>query len=176
VRPKRLLVVLLTVLGLSAAGLSSAQASTWHPPQIKSMGAYATESGNPDVVRVTGTYKCWGKSKNMHLWVSVKQGGPDPTAPGSSSTVNAWYDTNISGDVAVICDGRFHTKTVKLGRHPVANYPGDPDGTPPTRPLGYLQNGQAWLQFCLVPVSNESFLASRTRWVTVRHATTPVSF
>jgi hypothetical protein len=167
VRPKRLLVVLLTVLGLSAAGLSSAEASTWHPPQIKSLGAYATESGNPEVVRVTGTYKCWGKSKNMHLWVSVKQGGPDPTAGGSSETVNAWYDTNISGDVSVICDGTFHSKTVKLGRH-------DTDFS--GRPLGYLQNGQAWLQFCLVPVSNESFLASKTRWVTVRHATTPVSF
>jgi hypothetical protein len=173
VRPKRLLVVLLTIFGLSAAGMASASAS-WHPPQIKSLGAYATESGNPEVVKVTGTYKCWGSSKSTHLWVSVKQGGPDPTAPGSSTTVNAWYDTNISADVTVICDGKFHTKTVKLGRHPVANYPGDDESTPPTRPLGWLQNGKAWLQFCVVPVSNESNLASKSRWVTVRGATTPV--
>jgi hypothetical protein len=166
VRPKRILVVLLAVFALCATGMASASASSWHPPQIKSLGAYATESGNPEVVRVTGTYKCWGKSKNTHLWVSVKQGGPDPTAEGSSETVDAWYDTNVSGDVSVICDGAFHTKTVKLGRH-------DTDFS--GRPLGWLTNGKAWLQFCVVPVSNESFLASKSRWVTVRGATVPTA-
>lgn len=163
-RPKRLLVVLLTVLGLCATGMASASASSWHPPVIKSLGAYATETGNPNIVKVTGTYKCWGKPTSTHLWVSVKQGGPDPTAGGSSETVNAWYDTNVSGDVSVICDGTFHTKTVTLGRH-------DTDFS--GRPLGYLQNGRAWLQFCVVPVSNESNLASKSRWVTVRGAQVP---
>src|SRR5689334_22186078 len=124
--------------------MASASAGSWHPPQIKSLGAYATESGNPEVVRVTGTYKCFGKSENTHLWVSARQGGPDPTAGGSSETVDAWYDTNVSGDVSVICDGKFHTKTVQLGRHHT-----DFSG----RVLGFLQNGPAWMQFCVVPVS-----------------------
>jgi hypothetical protein len=163
VRVKRLLIVLLAVLGVSATGMASASAGT-RAPEIRSLGAYATENGNPDVVKVTGTYRCWGRSNMMHLWVSVKQGGPDPTAEGSSSTVNAWYDTNVSMDVRVICDGTWRTRTVTLGRH-------DTDFT--GRSLGYLQNGPAWLQFCLVPVSNESNFVSKSRWVTVRNATSP---
>jgi hypothetical protein len=94
----------------------------------------------------------------MHLWVSVKQGGPDPTAEGSSSTVKAWYDTNISQDVAVRCNGRWQTTTVDLGRHPT-----DFSG----RPLGYLKNGRAWLQFCLVPPDQSVLFASKSRWVNV---------
>jgi hypothetical protein len=82
----------------------------------------------------------------MHLWVSVKQGGPDPTAEGSSSTVDAWYDTNVSQDIAVTCNGRWQFASVDLGRH---------DGDSTGRPLGYLHNGKAWLQFCLVQGTSE---------------------
>jgi hypothetical protein len=166
----RLLVVALLTLGLSLTGLSAANAGTYpsQPPQIKSLYSIATvDKYDRQVVRVRGTYKCWGPSSAMHLWVSVKQGGPDPTAEGSSRTVKAWYDTNISQDVAVKCDGTWHTKTVRLGRHPVANYPTDPEGTEPTRPLGYLKNGPAWLQFCLVPPQQDVIFASKSRWVNV---------
>ena len=38
---------------------------------------------------ISPIYRCSAPLDQMHLWVSVKQGGPDPTAPGSSSTVNA---------------------------------------------------------------------------------------
>lgn len=114
---------------------------------------------DPAVVRVTCTYKCFGGSP-IHLWVSAKQGGPDPTAPGSSSTVDAWYDTNVSQDVSVTCDGKWHTRTVKLGANA-------PDFT--GRPLGLLRNGKAWLQFCLVDEQN-MLLASKSRWVTVKGA------
>ena len=106
-----------------------------------------------------GQYRCWGPSDQMHLWVSVKQGGPDPTAEGSSSTVKAWYDTNISMDVRVRCDGAWHWRTVQLGRHP-EDFTG--------RDLGYLKNGKAWMQFCMV--SPEGIVASQSRWVTVRGA------
>ena len=37
----------------------------------------------------SAVYRCSAPLDQMHLWVSVKQGGPDPTAEGSSSTVNA---------------------------------------------------------------------------------------
>jgi hypothetical protein len=161
VRKLRLLVVILLAVALSSVGLSAASASDSRtkPPEIKNLGSVATISEhNRTVARVTGTYRCWGPSDSMHLWVSVKQGGPDPTAEGSSSTVKAWYDTNISGDVQVRCDGDWHTKTVKLGRH-ATDFSG--------RPLGYLHEGRAWLQFCLVPPSGEQFLASKSRWVTI---------
>ena len=157
-RPKHLLVVLLAVLTLSGTGLASASAGTPRAPQIGQLGAKAELEHHRSVVTVKGTYRCWGPSSSMHLWVSVKQGGPDPRAEGSSSTVDAWYDTNVSGDVRVRCDGDWHTKAVQLGRHT-----SDASG----RPLGYLKDGRAWLQFCLVPPSGEQFLASKSRWLTV---------
>jgi hypothetical protein len=155
----RLLVVALMAVALSFTGLSSASAQV-RAPQVKDLGGYAVVSKyDPTVVRVTGTYKCFGGSP-IHLWVSVKQGGPDPTAEGSSSTVDAWYDTNVSADVYVKCDGRWHTRTVTLGAHPT-DFTG--------RPLGLLHNGKAWLQFCLVDEQN-MLLASKSRWVTVKGA------
>jgi hypothetical protein len=162
----RLLVVALLALAMSLTGLSAASAGTdaypGQAPQIKSVYAYATvDSSNREVARVRGTYKCFG-GQPIHLWVSVKQGGPDPTAEGSSATVKAWYDTNVSQDVWVNCDGAWHTRTVRLER-----WETDFSG----RPLGFLKNGKAWLQFCLVAGDEEnSLLASKSRWVTVRGA------
>lgn len=157
----RALVIALTALALSFTGLSAASADSpsTRPPEIGFLGPVAwTTPWKGDSVQVIGTYRCWGPSESMHLWVSVKQGGPDPTAEGSSSTVDAWYDTNISQDVAVRCNGRWQTTTVDLGRHPT-----DFSG----RPLGTLRNGSAWLQFCLVPPDENVLLASKNRWVTV---------
>ncbi|MCW2636487.1 MAG: hypothetical protein JWQ99_2854 [Blastococcus sp.] len=161
----RLLVVLLLAVAMSLTGLGSASAGTdgypTQAPQIKSVYGYATvDSNDREVARVRGTYKCFG-GQPIHLWVSVKQGGPDPTAPGSSATVKAWYDTNASHDVYVNCDGQWHTRTVRLGRE-ATDFGG--------RPLGHLKNGRAWLQFCLVAGEDESLLASESRWVTVRGA------
>ncbi|MEP6651687.1 MAG: hypothetical protein ABJA74_17510 [Lapillicoccus sp.] len=74
--------------------------------------------------------------------------------------MNAWYDTNVSQDVAVTCDGKWQVAKVDLGRH-------DTDFT--GRPLGYLKNGMAWLQFCLVQGTDQSnaIVASKSRWVKV---------
>jgi len=166
VRRIRLLIVALLALALSFTGLTAASAGTAassaQAPQIKWVSQYATvDSHDREVVRVSGKYKCFG-GEPIHLWVSVKQGGPDPTAEGSSSTVKAWYDTNVSQDVAVNCNGRWHVRTVELGRN-ATDFTG--------RELGYLKNGRAWLQFCLVAGDEENaLLASRSRWVTVRGA------
>jgi len=160
-RWQRLLTVAIGALATStaftvAAGPASADVPA---PQIGALAASAVADG--DTVSVLGTYRCWGPSEDMHVWVSVKQGGPDPTAEGSSSTVDAWYDTNISGDVAVTCDGHWHAKRVTLGQHPT-DFTG--------RALESLRRGDAWLQFCLVPATSteENFIfASKSRWVHV---------
>ncbi len=163
VHRNRLLVVLLAVLASLFSGLSGASAGGGGytgAPQIRELAGAAWADGS-DSVTVRGMYRCSGPDDAMHLWVSVKQGGPDPTAEGSSSTVDAWYDTNISMDVDVTCDGRWHNVTVDLGRHPT-DFTG--------RELGYLDNGKAWLQFCLVSMQDQSLLASESRWVQVTHA------
>ncbi|MGY1753045.1 hypothetical protein [Blastococcus sp. SYSU D01042] len=174
----RALLVVLAALAVSLTGLSSASAAPTAPappraPEIGFVTPIAwTTPWKADSVQVLGTYRCWG-GEPIHLWVSVKQGGPNPTVEGSSTTVDAWYDTNISQDVAVTCNGRWQTKLVTLGRHPVANYPGDfadpqVPPPPPTRPLGYLKNGKAWLQFCLVAGEEPGgLLASKNTWVQV---------
>ncbi len=163
-RRSRVLVVVLAALALLVPGLSSASAAPAAPPPprapeigIVTPVVWATP-WKADTVQVFGTYRCWG-GESIHLWVSVKQGGPDPTAEGSSSTVAAWYDTNVSQDVEVRCNGRWQSKLVDLGRAP-ADFTG--------RPLGYLQNGRAWLQFCLVAGEEPGgLLASKNRWVQV---------
>lgn len=155
----RALVIALAALAFLATGLSAASAAPAPPraPEIASLTPAAwTTPGELDTVKVIGTYRCWNPSDQMHLWVSVKQGGPDPTAEGSSSTVRSWYDTNISQDVAVRCDGRWQTTTVDLGRH-ATDFSG--------RTLEALRDGRAWLQFCLV--SPQGITASMNRWVTV---------
>ena len=155
------LVVMAVVAGVMlVSGAGSAQAATTAVgPEILWTGPVAV-STSADTVTVKGRYRCSAPVDEMHLWVSVKQGGPDPTAPGSSSTVNAWYDTNISQDVAVTCDGRWRTARVELGR-----WNTDFSG----RQLGYLENGSAWLQFCLVQGTDEAtaIVASDSRWVKV---------
>jgi hypothetical protein len=166
-RRSRLLVLLLGVLALLATGASVASASpTTAPPRDPQVGFLAPVTWNSGhgTATVVGSYRCSPPAPGSvnHLWVSVKQGGPDPTAEGSSSTVNAWYDTNISQDVAVTCDGRWHARTVTLGMHPT-DFIG--------RPLTRLVDGKAWLQFCLVQGpeddqdGSQSVVASESRWL-----------
>lgn len=98
---------------------------------------------NPDTARIIGIYRCFG-GEPIHLWVSAKQGGPDPSAEGAGATSRAWYDTNIIEPAPVICDGRPHVAVVTIGRHPGQEQ---------------LTNGPAWIQFCLV--TPEGIVASQ---------------
>ena len=166
-RLSRLLTIAVGALASSMAFTLAAQPASAEvrTPEIGALaGSAVLGVDGAGTVRVAGTYRCWGPSEEMHVWVSVKQGGPDPTAEGSSSTVDAWYDTNVSQDVEVTCDGRWHVKHVTLGRNPT-DFTG--------RPLQSLHRGKAWLQFCMVPATSteENFIfASKTRWVTVAGA------
>jgi hypothetical protein len=110
----------------------------------------------PDTARIVGVYRCFGGDP-IHLWVSAKQGGPDPTAEGSGATSTAWYDTNVIEPAPVTCDGRYHTAFVTVGRHP---------------DKAELTSGQAWIQFCLVapdPTGQSEFgiVASQSEWAPV---------
>jgi hypothetical protein len=143
---------------VQAAPVAKPAATT--DPEIKWTGPVAVVNKSNDTATVFGIYRCSAPLEEMHLWVSVKQGGPDPTAEGSSSTVDAWYDTNVSQDVAVTCNGKWQVAKVDLGRH-------ETDFT--GRPLGELANGSAWLQFCLVQGTSEetAIVASEGAWLKV---------
>src|SRR4051794_24363063 len=58
-------------------------------------------------IEIIADYRCSGQHNDMtHLWVSVKQGGPDPTAEGSGETVDSWYDNHPVD--AIKCDSKHH--------------------------------------------------------------------
>jgi hypothetical protein len=124
------------------------------PPEVLYVPAFVV--GNPfqpGSATIYGVYRCFGGDP-IHLWVSVKQGGPDPTAEGSGATSTSWYDTNVLEAPPVTCDGRYHLAAVPVGQHP--------DKAP-------LSSGQAWVQFCLVAPGGGEFgiVASQSEWATV---------
>ena len=133
----------LVAVGVLVGGLAVATPA-WADdpaPQVLAVPAVVIVNPlNPDTARIIGVYRCFGGDP-IHLWVSAKQGGPDPSAEGAGGTpaseggAVAWYDTNIIEPAPVTCDGRYHTAVVTVGRHP---------------DKAQLTNGPAWIQFCLV--------------------------
>lgn len=102
---------------------------------------------NPDIAYVNATYRCDDLGAPTHLWVSGKQGGPDPTAEGSGATVDAWYDSHPT---TVVCDGNWQTQSFVINRH---------------TDLGYFDNRPIWIQFCLFPNAEDfSTLIAHYQW------------
>lgn len=120
------------------AGPVDAAPATYKDPQVQWAGNVHVDG---DTATVLAKYRCWGgNNEATHLWVSLKQGGgiDDFTAAelaemeGTSGIAEAWYDTNVTGDTALNCNGKWHVQ-----RYTVA------------REFGTLKRGSAWLQFCL---------------------------
>lgn len=131
--------VLRGLVGLAVVGSGFAVAvpavSAEQAPEVLSVPAVViVNPRDPSTATIIGVYRCFG-GEPIHLWVSAKQGGPDPTAEGSGATVDAWYDTNITPAPEVNCDGRYHSVQVTVGQHPGQEL---------------LTSGRAWIQFCLV--------------------------
>ncbi|MDQ4131996.1 MAG: hypothetical protein M3179_02060 [Actinomycetota bacterium] len=135
-------------MALGAAAPAGAGVVATQEPQVLFVAPVVTVRG--DQAQIIGVYRCFG-GEPIHLWVSAKQGGPDPTAEDSGATSTSWYDTNIAGAPPVICDGRYHVATVPVGRYPNK---------------AQLTSGQAWVQFCLVD-ENFGFLATQSKWARV---------
>lgn len=121
------------------------------PPQVLAVPPIViVNPRDPSTATIIGVYRCYG-GQPIHLWVSAKQGGPDPSAEGAGGTpaaaggAVAWYDTNIIEADPVVCDGRPHVARVTVGQHPNK---------------AQLTSGSAWIQFCLVapdPNGEEEF-------------------
>ena len=146
-RSPRLLVVALLAAACSLTGMSPASAHT-RAPEVGGVSSYVLAHGpRSQEVTIRGSYRCWGDSSKMHLWVSAKQGGNNLPGEGSGARAKAWYDTNISHDTAVVCNGRWQDVSVDLGKYPDKQY---------------IQDKGAWVQFCLV--SPQGIVASKSRW------------
>ncbi|HUQ63923.1 MAG TPA: hypothetical protein VM121_09220 [Acidimicrobiales bacterium] len=146
-------VLAIAAVMVPALGLAAPAQAADPPPEVRFVATSVIVRPNArNVAYVTGSYRCYG-GQPIHLWVSVKQGGPDPTAEGSGATSTAWYDTNAIEPPPVICDGQWHAVFVPVGRH---------------FNKGQLQAGAAWVQFCLVaPGGDFGIVASNSKWVNV---------
>lgn len=153
----------LVALVLAAGGLAvavPAGAANGDPEVLSVPAVVIVNPLHPDTATIVGVYRCFG-GVPIHLWVSAKQGGPDPSAEGAGGTpaaqggAVAWYDTNISEPPPVNCDGRYHAAVVPIGQHPNK---------------ALLTSGQAWIQFCLVapdpsnPESEFGIVASQQKF------------
>jgi hypothetical protein len=100
---------------------------------------------------VTANYRCSGGEfgEGTHLWVSVKQGGPDPSAPESGESTTSWYDDHPK----VVCDGNWHHTSYTLDLH-----------SDKTRAHG----GQVWAQFCLFESDGDPIFVQEFRHAKVR--------
>jgi hypothetical protein len=132
------------VAASAAVPLSSASAAELPAPEIAWVGKHVVANGSEAYIQAK--FRCYGGETGTHLWASIKQGGEDPTAEGSGMKSDAWYDTNYqyANDPAgqtIQCDGKWHVErfTVKLVDHPFGQ----------DYVSGTLQNGAAWVQFCV---------------------------
>jgi hypothetical protein len=107
-------------------------------------------ASHPNEAYLSGSYRCSGGAV---LWASVKQGGPNPTAEGSSATVDSWYDTHVP----LNCNGAWHRLYVQVTK----------EKPNPGHPANYvrLRPGAAWVQWCVAV--NRQLVSSTTRWVRV---------
>jgi hypothetical protein len=119
-----------------ALGLPAAHAAEPPAPYADILSVQRTST---TTALVAVRYLCL-PADELHLWVSVKQGGPDPQAEGSSATVDSWYDDHPRG---VVCNGHTMVRTFPLTlEHDVEWLPG--------KVFTPLVIGQdAWVQFCL---------------------------
>jgi hypothetical protein len=141
---------LVTVMGAVLTIASPAAAQTAEPQVLYVAPRVIVNPFQPDTAYVIGVYRCSGGDP-IHLWVSAKQGGPNPSAEGSGATSTSWYDTNISGGVPVVCDGTYRVAYVPIGKYPNK---------------ARLTSGPVWIQFCLVDFEND-IVASKQFYGTV---------
>jgi hypothetical protein len=120
------------------------------------IGTAQIDANDPTVAYVTARYVCSGGVP--HLWVSVKQTadrGADPLLKeeGSSEYAAAYSQSHPTDQV--VCDGTWRTQTFKVDQTEIAPWdPSAPQGH------GTLREGQAYIQFCLLDVSTDTFAYS----------------
>ena len=135
---------------LSFAVIAPAGAAPAAKQQAQVLGPVVTNDDGTATVRAR--YIC---PEGSWLWVSAKQsedGTPDQRLrlEGSSQVAAAWLESHPTPDTFT-CDGKWHTDTFEIHAE--------------EQGFGELQNGQAWVQFCLI---GESTFISESRWVAVR--------
>ena len=127
---------LLTTALVTSVGVAVAAPSDKLDSQV--IGNVRIDPSDPTVAYVTARYICEG-GDGAHVWASVKQAEsslPEQwlTAEGSGENSAAWSHSHRN---AVVCDGQWHVATFTVDQEEWGG--------------GELRQGQAWVQFCVIP-------------------------
>ena len=127
-----------TVVAVTAA-IATAAPSGKLDAQV--IGNVAIDPNDPTVAYVTARYICEGGA-GAHVWTSVKQaesGLPEQwlTEEGSGARAAEEGAWSHSHRASVTCDGQWHVDTFTVDQVEWG--------------AGDLKQGQAWVQFCVIP-------------------------
>ncbi len=128
--------VLVTAAAAVTAGIAMAAPAGKLDSQV--IGNVRIDPNNPKVAYVTARYICEGGA-GAHVWASVKQAEsrlPEQwlTQEGSGGASAAWSHSHRN---PVTCDGNWHVGTFTVDQVEWG--------------WGELKQGQAWVQFCVIP-------------------------
>jgi hypothetical protein len=131
--------VVVTAAIAVTAGLAMAAPTGKLDSQV--IGNVRIDASDPTVAYVMARYICEG-GDDAHVWVSVKQaesGRPEQwlTEEGSGERAAAEGAWSHSHRNSVTCDGQWHVGTFTVDQ---LEWGG-----------GELAEGQAWVQFCVIP-------------------------
>ncbi len=131
-----LLVALVTAAFTLTAGVAMTAPAGKLDSQV--IGKVRIDADDPTVAYVRARYICEG-GDGAHVWVSVKQAAsrlPEQalTEEGSSAVSAAWSQSHAN---TVTCDGKWQVGTFVVNHKEYG--------------WGKLQQGQAWVQFCVIP-------------------------
>jgi hypothetical protein len=152
-----LVVSMVVYAAVAAAGVATAAPSGDTQAQV--LGNVQVDAADPTVGHVTVRYVCQAGAPSStaagHLWVSVKQTAsrlPDARLKEESSSAvsAAWSQSHPTEQV--VCDGQWHTDTFTVDHA--------------EQGFGALQQGQAYLQFCLF--GGDGTYAASQRFAAVR--------
>ena len=139
----RILAFASALAAATAVGASLATAAPTGKLDAQVIGNVRIDPSNPTVAYVTARYICAG-GPGAHVWVSVKQAASRrPEAwlreEGSGAASAAWSHSHRN---PVTCDGQWHVGTFTVDQNEWG--------------WGTLEQGQAWVQFCVIPAGGGS--------------------
>jgi hypothetical protein len=138
---KRILIIAALVTAAVAVTGATATAAPAGKLDSQVIGNVRIDPNDPTVAYVTARYICEGGA-GAHVWASVKQaesGLPEQwlTEEGSGERAaeeGAWSHSHRN---SVTCDGQWHVGTFTVDQEEWGG--------------GDLRQGQAWVQFCVIP-------------------------
>ncbi len=148
---KRILVMAAFLVAGVALSAGLAMAAPGGKLDSQVIGNVRIDENDPTVGYVTARYICEG-GDGAHVWVSAKQAAsalPEQwlTEEGSGANSAAWSHSHAN---TATCDGNWHVDTFTINQEEWG--------------WGELTQGQAWVQFCVIPPGEDPENGGAITW------------